>query len=236
MGRLSNNIVRYLSSVALFLSICVLSNGIWLSRQATTQCEIFLNLPLVTVALFFIILSLMGMAGAFLGIDLLLWINVISMFFLIVFLLSFNLFAFVVTNKPYGVYGSGRTGTMIGNHCNWLKKRTNKNWNKISTCLQENKICAIKNNGRSNALGDYSQNLTSIMSGCCKVPNDCSNSSSRNPDCSKWSTDQKVLCYGCESCKAGWMNNIKSNWRRVTGINFILISFLVLVVAPTTPV
>lgn len=82
-----------------------------------------------------------------------------------------------------------------------------------------------------------------FQSGCCKPSNDCNftyvsptnwtksstSSSFTNPDCNLWSNDPNVLCYSCESCKAGLLDNIKSDWKRVAVLNIIFLVFLILV-------
>lgn len=80
-----------------------------------------------------------------------------------------------------------------------------------------------------------------LQSGCCKPSNDCNfiyvsptvwnkNSTvSSNPDCSTWNNDPTVLCFSCESCKAGLLDNLKSNWKKVAVLNVIFLVFLIIV-------
>lgn len=81
-----------------------------------------------------------------------------------------------------------------------------------------------------------------LQSGCCKPSTDCNfqyvsptnwtrnqTSSLTNPDCSTWSNDPNVLCYNCQSCKAGMLDNIKTDWKRVAIINVIFLVFLIIV-------
>ena len=46
-------------------------------------------------------------------------------------------------------------------------------------------------------------------------------------DCSKWSNEQTELCYGCDSCKAGLLANLKEEWRNADII--LLVSFVGLI-------
>lgn len=80
-----------------------------------------------------------------------------------------------------------------------------------------------------------------LQSGCCKPPNDCNfayvkptdwtktANVSSIPDCSSWENDPTVLCFNCESCKAGLLDNIKSNWKKVAVLNVIFLVFLIVV-------
>ncbi|CAA3027934.1 tetraspanin-8-like, partial [Olea europaea subsp. europaea] len=54
-------------------------------------------------------------------------------------------------------------------------------------------------------------------------------SSLTNPDCTAWSNDPNILCYHFQSCKAGLLDNIKSDWKRVVAINIIFLIFLIIV-------
>ena len=49
-----------------------------------------------------------------------------------------------------------------------------------------------------------------------------------NPDCSRWSNDQRQLCYACDSCKAGVLANLRKSWREVSVINIVVMIILVI--------
>lgn len=76
--------------------------------------------------------------------------------------------------------------------------------------------------------------MYSFQAGCCIPPPDCSFSfvnatdwtppatlTSTNTDCPLWSNNQTELCYGCQSCKAGVLQNVKEDWKIVAIINII---------------
>lgn len=84
--------------------------------------------------------------------------------------------------------------------------------------------------------------LIDLQSGCCKPPNDCNFTYVKptewnkavgvayaDTDCNAWENDASVLCFNCESCKAGLLDNIKSNWKKVAIINVIFLVFLIVV-------
>lgn len=50
-----------------------------------------------------------------------------------------------------------------------------------------------------------------------------------NTDCSLWSNDQNTLCFNCQSCKAGVLENLKGDWKKVAVINIIFLVFLIIV-------
>lgn len=92
------------------------------------------------------------------------------------------------------------------------------------------------------ALIELNSDIGNEQSGCCKPPENCnfayvsptnwdknSTSPSNNPDCTTWSNDQNALCYGCQSCKAGLLDNIKSDWKKVAVLNVIFLVFLIIV-------
>ncbi|CAA6671035.1 unnamed protein product [Spirodela intermedia] len=79
-------------------------------------------------------------------------------------------------------------------------------------------------------------------SGCCKPPTECgfayesptswrseNLTASSNPDCPAWSNDPALLCYGCRSCKAGVLANLKSDWKKVAVVNIVFLVVLLLV-------
>jgi hypothetical protein len=248
MFRVSNNLVGILNFVTFLLSIPILGGGIWLSRQADTECERWLDRPIIALGVFLMVVSIAGLIGACCRVSWLLWFYLLVMFLLIVLLFVFTIFAFAVTNKGAGeaLSGRGYKEYRLGDYSNWLQKRvTNtKNWNKIKSCLQDSKVCTSFADKYVNETAEqfYAEHLSALQSGCCKPSNDCnftyvnptdwSNATavpSNNPDCTTWSNGPNVLCFNCQSCKAGLLDNIKSNWKKVAIVNVIFLVFLIVV-------
>ncbi|KAI4335490.1 hypothetical protein L6164_014130 [Bauhinia variegata] len=247
MVRFSNNLIGLLNFLTLLLSIPILVTGVWLSRQANTECERWLEKPIIALGVFLLLVSLAGLIGACCRATWLLWIYLVVMFLLIVLVFAFTIFAFVVTNKGAGetLSGRGYKEYRLGDYSNWLQKRVNNTntWNRIKSCLYTSKVCSDFN---STYLSDtvekfYTENLSALQSGCCKPSNDCgftyqsptvwnkTSTTSTNPDCDAWNNDQTVLCFNCQACKAGLLQNIKTNWKRTAIVNIIFLVFLVIV-------
>ncbi|OVA06909.1 Tetraspanin [Macleaya cordata] len=247
MVRFSNNLVGILNIVTFLLSIPILGGGIWLSNRASTDCEKFLEKPIIALGVFLMIVSLAGLIGACCRVSWLLWVYLLVMFILIVVLFSFTVFAFVVTNKGAGevVSERGYKEYKLGDYSNWLQKRVNnnKNWNRIRSCLQDGKVCKSLTDEVNVGMDQfYKKHLSPIQSGCCKPPTDCgfayvsatnwdkgNATSSLNPDCTTWTNDGKSLCFDCQSCKAGVLANLKRDWKKVAVVNIIFLIFLIIV-------
>ncbi|XP_042503728.1 tetraspanin-8-like [Macadamia integrifolia] len=247
MFRVSNNLVGILNFLTFLLSVPILGAGIWLSSKADTICEKFLEKPLIALGVFLMVVSLAGLIGACCRVSFLLWFYLLVMFVLILLLFCFTVFAFVVTNKGAGevVSNRGYKEYKLGDYSNWLQKRvTNtKNWNHIKSCLIDSKVCKNLADQHVNekVLQFQDQNLSPIQSGCCKPPTSCnftyvtpiewtkpSNTTSySDSDCTTWNNND--LCYNCESCKGGVLQNIKSQWKKVAIVNIIFLIFLVIV-------
>ncbi|XP_052180357.1 tetraspanin-8-like [Diospyros lotus] len=249
MFRLSNNLIGILNFVTFLLSVPILWAGIWLSRQSgPTECEKFLDAPLIVLGAFLMAVSLAGLLGACCRVSLLLWLYLLVMFLLILLLFCFTVFAFVVTNKGAGdaISGKGYKEYRLGHYSDWLQKRVNstKNWRKIKSCLQDSKVCkSLIDDGSTTTVDQfYKKHLSSVQSGCCKPSNDCNfsylsptnwtvsgASSYTNADCKLWNNDPSILCFDCQACKAGLLDNIKHDWKKVAVINVIFLVFLVIV-------
>ncbi|XP_047943908.1 tetraspanin-8-like [Salvia hispanica] len=243
--RVSNNLVGILNFVTLVLSIPIIASGIWLSKQAGTECERFLDTPVIVLGVFVLLVSIAGLVGSCWRVTWLMWVYLLVMFLLILLIFCFTIFAFVVTNKGAGqaLSGKGYKEYRLGDYSNWLRKRVTGNWGKIRSCLMDSKVChTLLVDATTPATDFYEERISSIQSGCCKPSNDCNfqyvsptnwtpsaTPTSQNPDCAKWSNDVNKLCYDCDSCKAGLLDNIKSDWKRVAEINIVFLVFLVIV-------
>lgn len=83
-----------------------------------------------------------------------------------------------------------------------------------------------------------------MQSGCCEPPKDCNfnRTSSEvwvkpengttmtysNIECNKWDNEPNTLCFDCESCKAGFLEDVTSNWFWL-GIWWNLLEFIFMV-------
>lgn len=248
MVRLSNNLVGILNFLTFLVSIPILGAGIWLSNRASTDCEKFLEKPVIALGVFLMIVSLAGLIGACCRVNWLLWLYLVVMFLLILLLFCFTIFAFVVTNKGAGeaLSGKGYKEYRLGDYSNWLQKRVSntKNWNRIRSCLYDGKVCqSLADANTSTASQFFAEHLSPIQSGCCKPSNDCNftyvsptvwtkpadNTTYANPDCNTWNNDPTKLCYDCQSCKAGVLDNIKSDWKKVAVVNVVFLIVIIVI-------
>lgn len=71
-----------------------------------------------------------------------------------------------------------------------------------------------------------------VQSGCCKPPTACSYNMeavmlNQDSDCYKWNNAPTVLCYECDSCKAGVLENLRRNWHK---LSVLIVTMLVLLI------
>jgi len=126
-----------------------------------------------------------------------------------------------------------------------LQKRVNDggNWNKIRSCLAESKVCSKLEAKLIDVPVNnfYNEHLTALQSGCCKHSDQCqftyvsatnwtkTAGTHQNPDCQIWDNAPEKLCFDCESCKAGLLDNVKSAWKKVAIVNIVFLVFLIIV-------
>lgn len=247
MVRCSNNLVGVLNFIVFLLSIPILAGGIWLSQKGSTECERFLDKPVIALGVFLMVVAIAGLIGSCCRVTWLLWTYLLVMFLLILLVFCFTIFAFVVTNKGAGekVSERGYKEYRLGDYSNWLQKRVNsdKNWRKIRSCLVESKVCSKLEAKLINEPVNkfYQEHLTALQSGCCKPAEKCqftyvsatnwtkTAGTHPDPDCQTWDNAPNKLCFDCQSCKAGLLDNIKSAWKKVAVVNIIFLVFLIIV-------
>ncbi|CAL5039721.1 unnamed protein product [Urochloa decumbens] len=248
MARCSNGLLGLLNACVLVLAVVALGGGAWLSHRASTDCERFLERPVIALGVLLLALSLAGLAGALCRATCLLWLYLLALFLLIVLLFAFTIFAFVVTNRGAGwvVSGRGYKEYRLGDYSTWLQRRVEnaENWAKIRSCLQDGKVCQKLGERKETVTQFVNSNLSPIQSGCCKPPTGCNfayqsetvwikptgfNTTTDDPDCTTWSNDQTALCYDCMACKAGVLANLKNDWKKIATVNIVFLIFLIVV-------
>ncbi|KAH9614592.1 hypothetical protein KSS87_012205 [Heliosperma pusillum] len=248
--RASNHLIGVVNFLTFLLAIPILGGGIWLSTQAnSTDCMRFLQWPLIIIGASLMVVSLAGFAGSCYRNTCLMYLYLWVMFFVIAALIGFVIFAFAVTDKGSGrrVPNRAYLEYFLEDYSGWLENKVadNSYWIKIATCIRDSKVC--RNMGKYvNGVPEtsdmfYSRKLSPIQSGCCKPPTDCGymyvNETfwspggglvGANSDCSNWSNDQRIVCYLCNSCRAGVLASLKHSWRKVSIINIVVLILLVI--------
>ncbi|GLU19044.1 hypothetical protein SLE2022_353130 [Rubroshorea leprosula] len=248
--RASNHIIGLVNFLTFLISIPILGGGIWLSSRANnTDCLKFLQWPLIVIGASIMVISLAGFAGACYRNTILMRFYLFVMFFVLVALLGFIIFAYAVTDKGSGqpVQNRAYLDYSLQDYSGWLKDRVvdPNYWAKISSCVRESGVCSKL--GRSiNGVAEtqdmfYMRKLNPIESGCCKPPTECGyvyesettwsaggGTVGTDPDCTTWNNDQEQLCYQCNSCKAGVLASLKKSWRKVSVINIVMLILLVI--------
>lgn len=145
MVRGSNAVVGAINFLIFLASIPILGGGIWLSTRANTDCLKFLQWPIIILGVALMVLSLVGFAGACCYITCLLQFYLFAMFFVIVVLIGFTIFAFVITNEGEGRKVPGRAFVEyhLSDYSDWLRERVSDSgyWGKIRSCVKETKVC-----------------------------------------------------------------------------------------------
>ncbi|MED6226285.1 hypothetical protein PIB30_102072, partial [Stylosanthes scabra] len=203
--------------------------GIYMHHHATTECnQLWLHIPFIVLGFFLLIVSFLGLLGACYRSTCLLWLYLFAMLLLVILVSSITIFAFIVRhNSAVSEAGSEEGYKVLGDHPNWLRNRVNdtSTWNRIKSCLQAGKFCS---HAQSNFLGDTFNifNHEKLLSAelCCKPSDECkfvnqranvwikgTNATYSNSDCDAWSNDSNILCYNCESCKVGLIEDLKND-------------------------
>ncbi|MED6110630.1 Tetraspanin-6 [Stylosanthes scabra] len=236
MQRFSNTVIGFLNFFTLLSSIPIIGAGLWMARSTTT-CENFLQTPLLVIGFIVLVISLAGFIGACFHVAWALWIYLAIMLVLMAALFGLTIFGFVVTSQGGGVEVPGRVYKEyhLGGYSPWLSSRVKdpQYWTTIRACILGSNTCAKIASWTS---FDYTQrDMTPIQSGCCKPPTSCDTNYynpdaivvSQESDCYRWNRAPTMLCYSCDSCKAGVLENMRRDWHKVSVLNVVVLVFLI---------
>uniref|UniRef100_A0A0D9VAZ5 Tetraspanin n=1 Tax=Leersia perrieri TaxID=77586 RepID=A0A0D9VAZ5_9ORYZ len=232
----SNTVVGILNLVTLVASVPMIGAGLWLQQGGHGACGSALQAPLLAIGFVTLLVSLAGFAGACYHIVYALWMYLAAMLVLVLALLGVTVLGLAVTAGGGGTQVPGRPYRefRLDDYSAWLQRqvRADKFWRPALACVVAARAC---DSVASWTPTDYlSHDLTPIQSGCCKPPTSCTydDYAQQQPqpqpaDCFRWSNSPGVLCYGCDSCKAGVLEQLRRHWHNVTILNVILLLLLI---------
>ncbi|KAJ3676368.1 hypothetical protein LUZ60_003780 [Juncus effusus] len=233
--RFSNTVIGYLNLATLLASVPLIGGGLWLAHSSST-CQSALQTPVLALGFIVLLVSLAGFVGACFGVAWALWLYLFVMLILIAALLCFTAFGFAVTGGGGGEPVEGRVYReyRLGDYSSWLRKKVSdeKYWHTVLTCIVGSKSCIKIAN--YTPLDYLQHDLTPVQSGCCKPPTSCTYIegiavAGQDSDCYKWNNAPNILCYSCDSCKAGVLEQVRRDWHKISILNVIVLVVLIVV-------
>ncbi|KAI4319183.1 hypothetical protein MLD38_032814 [Melastoma candidum] len=237
MVRFSNAVIGIVNVLSAIVALVAIGSGIYFYVHQTAACQQFLQAPLLITGAILFLVSLIGLLGSCVRINSLLYIYLTLVFLFILALIGVTIFAFVVTNEGAGraVSGRGYKEYRLGDYSHWLQNHLarGKAWDNLRTCMVDTSVCQKLASDHALAEDFNKMNLTPVESGCCKPPTYCefqfrnatywmvpaTGPAVPDSDCTTWSNNQNELCFDCKSCKAGFLANIKHEWKTLLIIN-----------------
>ena len=140
----------------------------------------------------------------------------------------------MVPGRPYREY-------RMRDYSPWLRSHVSADryWRPALACVASSRACPKVAGWTPD---DYMRrDLTPVQSGCCKPPTSCVYGGDgltgqgpavvavQDEDCFRWQNDPAVLCYGCDSCRAGVLEQLRRHWHNVTVVNAVLLLLLIAV-------
>ncbi|KAI3890667.1 hypothetical protein MKX03_001941 [Papaver bracteatum] len=242
---LSHNVIGMINFIATLLSIPIIGAGIWLTTLPDNSCVKILQWPVVIIGILILVVGIAGFVGGFWRIPWLLLFYLVVMLVLIILLGCLVVFIYMVTLKGAGHLAPSRSYLeyRLDDYSGWLRRRVQASykWDQIRACLSTTSMCPELNQSYHFAQDFFNARIAPLQSGCCKPPTQCGFTfvnptywispinTAADMDCLLWNNEQTQLCYGCDSCKAGLLANIKSEWRRVDIILLITLIALICV-------
>uniref|UniRef100_A0A804UGW4 Tetraspanin-6 n=1 Tax=Zea mays TaxID=4577 RepID=A0A804UGW4_MAIZE len=231
--RMSNVMIGYLNLATLLASLPIIGAGLWLARgsssSSSTTCSSILQTPLLAVGFAALLVSLAGFVGACFHVAWALRLYLAAVALLVAFLLGLTAFGFAVTAGGGGaqVYGRPYREYRVTDYSAWLQKR-----------MQDDRYfpAAAASASASGAfvlvLAASNARCGCEQSGCCKPPTACQYSGgmpvgAQDEDCYRWNNAPDILCYRCDSCRAGVMEQVRQDWHKIFVLDVAVLAALV---------
>ncbi|CAN0902506.1 TET8 [Linum grandiflorum] len=232
LPRPSNLVLTILNTLTLLAGLTLFATGIYLSVASSSSsavCQTFLRNSLLILGSFVLLVSILGLLGSSRRNNLFLWLYSALLLLLVVGAVGFTVFMLVVTKQRHG-------GATVADFSGWMRHHFAKgqNWDVVRSCLVEGQVCKVG--------GGKKVRNSALMVGCCKPPPGCSpenanttttvaagNKKEANGECEKWSSDAKKMCYNCERCKAGFLGEVRKQWRAAGIALLCFVVFMVVV-------
>ncbi|KAL5188750.1 DEAD-box ATP-dependent RNA helicase 48 [Glycine soja] len=220
----STFVTRWINFLTMLLAIAVIIFGVWMSTHHD-GCRKSLTVPVIGLGAVIFLISVVGFLGALKNISILLWIYLITLFFVLVGILVFTVLVFIVTNNGSGhsVTGLRYKEYQLQDFSSWFLKELNnsRNWERLKVCLVKSDDCNNLSKKYKTPKQYKSAKLSPIEAGCCRPPSQCGypavNASyydltfhpvSPNNDCKRYKNYRAVKCYDCDSCKKSKIRNL----------------------------
>ncbi|XP_057977060.1 protein TORNADO 2-like [Malania oleifera] len=242
---LNNTAIGGINFLAVLLSAPIIFAGVELAGKPDNSCVKILQWPVIVLGVLILLAGLVGFVGAFWRVPWLLIVYFIAMLVLIVLLACLVAFIYMVTSRGSGHPVPSRVYLEyhLNDYSGWLRRRVRSQfkWERIKNCLISANLCAELNQTYLSAMDFFNAPIGPIQSGCCKPPTLCGYqfvnpttwispiNTMADMDCLAWSNEPTKLCYDCDSCKGGLLENLKKEWRRAGVILVITLVVLIIV-------
>lgn len=227
----SNNITACVTLMALICAVPVIASGVWFASAQGEECARLARWPVAILGGLILLAALAGFVGAYWNRRRLLAFYLFAMAALIALLIALLVFAFAVTrgSGAYPVLGREYDEYRLDGFSMWLRGYVDPaRWEGIRSCLAVSDTCKklARQAGYVTADQFYQSRLTPLQSGCCKPLSVCGFGyvsptvwtnlarPASDLDCGLWSNDPAQLCYECESCRAGLLAALRSQWHK----------------------
>ncbi|RVW44773.1 Tetraspanin-8 [Vitis vinifera] len=230
MSGACRGLLCFTNSLTFLTSLPILFLALIINSAGHSKCISYIQGPITVIGILLLVVSLMGMIGSCCRVTFMLWLYEWVLFLCIIFLLCFTMLASMGVHKS-SYKGEPAETIHLRQFSDWLQLNVvdKEDWNAIRSCLSETLFCE-------------GEKQPGAVKGCCKPPAYCgyelkngttwtvpkSGLRSKDHDCVTWSNDPRIMCYDCDSCKAGFLARIKNNWRKLSAFFSCLIAFLVI--------
>ncbi|KAK9742468.1 hypothetical protein RND81_03G175300 [Saponaria officinalis] len=227
MARWSNNLTACINLCSLMLGLSILTVAITMHERPVSSCHKLLILPCARLGSVLAVVSLFGLLGSCCRSPFLLWIY-LFFYIIVIFVMIVGIVLWAVITIKGSVRLDVGQEYRMAEFASWFKDHVfgMTDWSEIRQCMMDRDLCLM-----DSSVQHKFYSIPQLQHSCCKLPKWCltDKNNASIPDCKTWKNEPDKMCYYCNACTGGFLQQLSQLWQKLFP-GYVALFVLVMVV------